>query len=274
MPDEQPPKIMLVTVGTSLFHSASWNFDDTFIKEKNIVEYTNWLDEGNRENDPGPLISPEKRQESNGQFKKHFKTKLISGLDEVDKWTNYFVKDIHIEDILRYSAELSTIFELGLNSKDGLVNFLKEYKIDLIADPNPEGSKPNEQYVAAKHIEAYLNNLDAGLNVNTVNVPGISSKEPDDIIGKKGISGINLLTSIIDEYLKTASELKIIASGGYKSYGFLFGQFLQLRANLFIVYRHEQGDNLMIINRDKIRFPGPEKNFQNSVTLTAGLNRI
>ena len=160
MVSKKKSKAMLVTVGTSLFHSASWEFDEAFVRNKNIQNYKKWLERTDENGEEGPLISPEKRLLATSfNFKKHFETKLLKSLTEIDDWAEYFVSDIQLNDLLRYSAELSTIFELGLHCKnptENLSDFFSAYEINLITDTIGNPNKPNKQYVAAFHIKSYL----------------------------------------------------------------------------------------------------------------------
>lgn len=269
MNEQNKKTIMLVTMGTSLFYSASWNFNMDFFDNKIYYkEYQKWLKEDDKENGPGPLISPEKRLLTTSKsFKKFFEAKIVSSISneiEFKKWLDSFVDDIQPSQILRYSAELSTIFELGLTSNSKLSEYLEKFEICLITDTIGNPHQPNKQYVAAFHIKNYLNKIVGRDTVELFDIPKISSPKPDEMIGKNKISGLYLLSQKIHNIIQNNKTIYIIASGGYKGYGILFGPLIVYYSNVKIIYRHEEGQNLIIVDKNKIYFPKQNKETENT----------
>lgn len=246
-------RIMLVTVGTSLFQSASWKFND-WMRGK-IPQYEKkWKSAGTTEN-RGPLISPEQRLRNGGIIIDQL-TDLLAR-EGPAKWAKHFETGIKRDQLMRYSAELSTLFELGLDFdndfKKGLLTF--KNNLWLIADPQSDDGLPNKQFIAALHLKAYLNTLAPQLGADILEVQGISSTAPATLLDKHARSGLLRLRDEVKkrlDQLPEGSELYIAASAGYKVYGVLLGPFLY-SSKVIIVYRHEEGNLLLRITRDKIK---------------------
>lgn len=273
-------KIMLVTMGTSLFSSASWEFDDWVL---NMVPlYSIWQDGGDWVSNPGPLYSPEKRQRSEraDDIVRSLETNLT--VENADEWAPYFATPEINERcnracFRRFSAEVSTILELGM-AKSGLIKkYLESFeKISLVADPSlNERNKHNSQYVAAVHTKVYLESNFNLSNFEILEIPGLASKTPSVLLkGFNGSDGLNRFIEEIDNMLRSdkIEKFVIIATGGYKIYGVFLGQFIQVSPKVSIVYRHELGDELIIITKDKITIPSENKKEPNTlIKMTQGL---
>ena len=245
-------KIMLVTVGTSLFESASWKFDEDGILEQ-IPLYAQWNDKGKAADpEPGPLLSPEKRRLTGKRIIDQLKTSIT--MENAEEFSGFFENKPSKEELLRYSAELSTMFELAYEYGDNICEGLGLFKdnIWLIADPNPVKGMPNPQYIAALHIKAYLEKTIPGLGVEIMEIPGLSSTARRILLDKDGQTGLLKLGNEVKEKLKEATELVVAASAGYKIYAVLFGALLW-SDKLTIAYRHENSNLLLYVTKNKIR---------------------
>ena len=155
-----PEKLMLVTTGTSLFESASWN-DGDWIDKKGVKAFREWLEPGSL-NEPGPLISHLKRirHEKAEEIMSFFENELT--INNASEWANYFAKDVEMKPkTLRYSAELSTIFDFAMKCNDWK-SFINDFKIIFMCDE----SEKSPTHIAAKHNLTYLQKI-KGINLES-----------------------------------------------------------------------------------------------------------
>ncbi|MBN1271071.1 MAG: hypothetical protein JXB26_02270 [Candidatus Aminicenantes bacterium] len=241
----QERKIMIVTVGTSLFNSASWDFDKV-----DCPRYNLWKDKMNGFGEPGPLISPEARMTNpkGREIKNYFETKLT--LNNTSEWTKRFEVNIKKSEVMRYSAEFSTLFGLRSNKDPKVSNDFTEFeKIHFVYDPDNYKQK-NLQHIAAVHLQAYFKKMFPDTNPDSILISGLSSRNPKILL-----PALEIFLKNISQISQTCHELFVIAAGGYKIYSILVGILSQANSNINIVYRHEEGDKLVIVNRKKIQFP-------------------
>lgn len=241
-------KVMFVTVGTSLFHSASWEASESVLRD--VPFYDRWT-----END-SILREPEARKKLPAGDKIQQRLEYVLRTDNTGVWTGRLAADLLRGEpdpvtVMRYSAELATIlklFEIEGKSFPTLGAFLGSYAaIYLPCDSSAQGDA-NRVYVAAHHLAAYLNRLAEadGMLAQPLAVPGLSSHEPEKLLGAR--SGLGKLASSLLDAARAGDQLDVIVSGGYKLYGIYLYQRLAaegLPVRLF--YIHEDASRLVKI---------------------------
>ena len=238
-------KVMYVTVGTSLFHSATWEAVPELLRE--MPSYEEWMA-------PERLRSPSARQGSDAGALTE--TKLIEKLrpDNAAEWSRRLPGDLvagspRPDTVMRYSAELATIAKLAEQEPVGDVSlraFLQSYdEIQLVADPAHPASGRNLQWTAAEHLTFYLRSLCGGdQRVKVCAVEGLASGSPEDLFAQE--RGLGLLLQKLDSALASGRDLDLIVSGGYKIYGIYLGRLL-VGNGVRMVYIHEKGGELLVL---------------------------
>ena len=236
-------KVMYVTMGTSLFHSATWDADETLRRES--FPYTNWLtDEAKK--------SPERRMgsESSERIRRGLKQSL--NLKNAADWAkrlpkNLLTGNLPVTTPMRYCAELSTLLKLaeateGLGDLQELLNSYQE--IRLIYDRNFSDSEGfNLPAIAAEHLAAYLHAIAGRSVAQPVSEDGISSRDPRVLLEALGTfrSGLQSEQRSVD----------LVISGGYKIYGMLLAPLAGERLRL--LYIHESSEELVIYSDGEAR---------------------
>jgi len=236
-----PEKLMLVTTGTSLFESASWG-DGDWINDEKMEVYREWLKPGSI-NEPGPLISHNKRvrHERAEEIISFFEENLT--VDNAKEWANYFAKEIKRKPgTLRYSAELSTIFDFAMKKRQDWQGFLNEYQIQFICDEN----ETSLSRIAAEHSLAYLKSIEKmeRLNANVKTISGLSSTISDELRDAFD----NLQNYFMEQANINFEEVVIIISGGYKIYPLAFSSIFcenENNNNIKIIYRYEEINQIL-----------------------------
>src|SRR4029077_12952098 len=232
-------KVMFVTVGTSLFHSASWETDSLTAE---IREYREWT-AGNA------LCSPEARKRTRNA--ERIEAALEKGLcaGDYDLWTRRLPEDLlsgspNMDTVMRYSAELATILKTwNLTSEfQTFGDFLRSYStIHLLADPSFR-----LPFQAARHLAPALNTLARNVGpAQLLPVYGFSSTDPGVLLGDH--TGLGRLARFILQDLKDALQVDLVVSGGYKLYGITFTSLLWWfpEKKVRLLYIHEEGNLLM-----------------------------
>ena len=231
---------MFVTVGTSLFHSASW--ED--VPEPR--EYGEWKT-GN------PLCSPEARKRTRNA--ERIEAALEKGLcaGDYDLWVRRLPEDLlsgspHMDTVMRYSAELATILKTwNLTSECPVLgDFLRSYsKIHLVADP-----ASLQPFQAAQHLAHTLNALAGnGGPARVMEVYGLSSTDPAVLLGDH--TGLGLLGRLIFQNWNDLRQIDLVVSGGYKLYGITLTALLRFpEKKVRLLYIHEEGSRLVQIPRE------------------------
>jgi hypothetical protein len=230
---------MFVTVGTSLFHSASWEKDSL----TEIREYGEWTADKT-------LCSPEARKRTRNA--ERIEAALEKGLcaGDYDLWARRLPADLlsgspHMDTVMRYSAEFATILKTWNLTSDfpSFGDFLRSYsKIHLIADPSSR-----LPFQAAHHLTHSLNQV-AGNDgpAQVMPVYGLSSTDPAVLLGDH--TGLGLLGQIILPDLNGALQTDLVVSGGYKLYGIILTSLLRLpEKKVRLLYIHEEGNRLIQI---------------------------
>lgn len=240
-------KVMYVTVGTSLFHSASWEADD--VKE-HIRHYEEWISKD-------PLRSPEARKRTlhAESIEAVLKKALCAGDHAL--WAQRLARDLRDGDpspdtLMRFSAELATIFKMREQASEfaTLRDFLGSYsRIHLVSDSGTGRSGSDLQFAAANHLTCYLNQLSGNQGIAQVlPIPFLSSTSPAELLGDR--TGLGLLAQHIASDLEHLSQIDLVISGGYKLYGIALSPLLRLPdVAARLLYIHEDGEHLIQIPR-------------------------
>ena len=140
-------RLMYVTVGTSLFESATWQAADELVGK--VRGYEEWLTEET-------LRSPEARRSH--RLAARIRAALAEHLSvaNVGEWTEFLPDElragVHRGPAMRYSAELATILEMyqddcrpGMTFRDFLTSSYRQvhavYEEDLCADGKPDPAR-------------------------------------------------------------------------------------------------------------------------------------
>ncbi len=242
-------KVMFVTVGTSLFHSASWEPDKAVLL--GVQGYYQWTA------DVAILKEPEARKRTSAA--RRIQADLEEGLrhDNAPVWAERLAHDLTSGNpdpntVMRYSAELATILKLFVaeGGTDSLKDFLRSYdRICLPCDSSDQGTAKLPR-VAAHHLAAYLNLLagSEGLLAQPLPVAGLSSTDPETLLGET--TGIKELGKKLLK--EEAEQLDLIASGGYKLYGiYLYQLLVSKRLPVRLFYIHEDAGRLVKMENDE-----------------------
>jgi hypothetical protein len=248
---------MFVTVGTSLFHSASWEpVKDLAIA---IPAYEAWTR-------PELLASPEKRKSAENAelILAKLKARLLEQNAAI--WAGRLPSDLRSGrpdrgTVMRYSAELATILKLAEHEPQGggtFGEFLGSYAaVHLVSDPSFHPGRGKLSNVAAHHLTAYLEALaPAGWGgARREDVPGLSSANPDEILPADEGSGLPLLAKRLRSAAQQHASVDLVISGGYKIYGIFLAPLLA-SAKFRLVYLHEEGERLLILRGQGEDQPG------------------
>jgi hypothetical protein len=232
-------KVMFVTVGTSLFHSASWE------TVPEIREYGEWkIDK--------TLCSPEARKRTRNaeRIEAALEKALCAG--DYELWTQCLPADLlagspHMDTVMRYSAELATILKTWNLTSDfpAFGEFLRSYsKIHLVADPTSR-----LPFHAAHHLAQALNALAGnGGPARVMEVYGLSSTDPGVLLGDH--TGLGLLGRLLFQDWNEVRQMDLVVSGGYKLYGIYLTPLLPFPdKQVRLLYIHEEGDHLIQVTQ-------------------------
>lgn len=244
-------KLMIVTVGTSLFHSACWDETNNDLGTK-LDEFDNYLQ---MSSDKIFLNSPDERKIRFPSITNFFLTELK--FNNANDWANFVKVYSGTIPLMRYSAEISTIINFVKQQENDRhipwKEILSEYEIVFLHDNHED----NLSYVAAYHNSAYLKtilNLPQ-LDSNPYSIENLSSKNPGDLIKAipKLHEFINLqLTEANESGSHVYDEVVMIISGGYKIYGLVGWGFLT-HPRFSIAYQHEEANKILIQNIEKLK---------------------
>lgn len=241
-------KVLFVTVGTSLFHSASWEPEAL---ERDVPEYFQWT------RDEEVLSEPEARKRTPAATRIQSRLEFVLRSDNAGEWAQRLARDLTDGEpdpatAMRYSAELATLlklFEAEGSRGESLADFLGSYeRIYLPCDSSGQGPA-RLAYVAAHHLASYLNRLAGNpLLAEPLPVPGLSSTTPDVLLGEN--SGLGRLSHLILNNVDGADRQDFVISGGYKLYGIYLRPLLDREdREVRLFYIHEDGQRLLTISR-------------------------
>jgi hypothetical protein len=240
-------RAMFVTVGTSLFHSASWEpVEDLMIA---VPGYEAWT-RGDL------LVSPERRKSAKDAERTlaGLKSRLLE--QNASIWAARLPAELRSGrpdrgTVMRYSAELATILKLGEHepqSSGSFGDFLRSYEaVRLVSDPTFYADRGRLSNVAAHHLAAYLAALAPGwAGARPEDVPGLSSADPDEFLPDDDGSGLPLLAKKLRMAADRHQSIDLVVSGGYKIYGIYLAPLLA-SSRFRIVYLHEESERLLIL---------------------------
>ncbi len=251
-------KVMFVTVGTSLFHSATWGPGPEVLQL--APGYGEWLK-------PPALGSPEERRRAD-----RTRAGLLQHLavDNVEEWAGRLAAELLAgpppATPMRYSAEMATLVKMHQESGEGdepisFGDFLCGYEsIHLLfeRDHDPDG-RPNDSRVAGEHLVGYLNRAAGRAVASGLPISGLSSTDPARLIGGGGAfrkGALERLAEELEAVRRPGVELvDLVISGGYKLYGVALAHLAEesdRKPRFRLVYVHEMGEQLMTYDRGAI----------------------
>ena len=249
-------RLMVVTVGTSLFQSASWDQIDKIFPES-AKTYRNyyqkyWISDENN----GGLDSPDYRRKNDFGLEEYFQNELKS--ENAETWSNWIASyQTIITPKMRYSAELATL----LNYADILakwencswVEALNKYDIYFIHDFEPE----SHSCIAAKHNCVYARKIlvENGFKfkpkqvIMTYPLKKFSGNEPLSLT--HGLKAFQQWLLDAQFNMPPFEQIDVVISGGYKAYS-LVGHGFLLDPRFRVVYQHEKFNHVVVQDRDKL----------------------
>ncbi|MBI2841709.1 MAG: hypothetical protein HYX75_25625 [Acidobacteria bacterium] len=228
---------MIVTVGASLFHSASWKNEGPF---QDIQGYGKWFD-GDRLDHPSKRLSivDGDRGELTGAFVREQLRRLLSA-SSASQLSQFVAQDL--DRPLRYSAEISTILKLHAHHRNshneaGFGSFLHsayERVIFVCA-----AAATDDSYIAAQHLSAQLAqvaSLGAGLVRVSSEIEGETLEQRTECFG-------NYLGTLA----RTNGACDLVVSGGYKIYGIQAALILPQQNDWRLIYLHEDDEDPQLV---------------------------
>lgn len=252
---------MFITVGTSLFSSATWE------AAKEILDVCPGYDHWTRA--PAFLGSPELRRSRNSTSEK-IRFSLETALRErlPGFWAPHLPEDFRAGEVrmgtaMRYCAELATLIKLAEQDDEGrkLRALLKSYEEVFVAF-DADVARPTA--VVGPHLVSYIKVASGADRVRPLPVPGLSSTDGDKLLQPN--SGVMLLKKRIIELAKQPA-IDLLVTGGYKVYALVLASLLfHLRARTCrLVYIHEEGDKLITIDPEHVGMDGEDYPFHASL---------
>lgn len=253
-------RMMFITVGTSLFQSASW--EEAAVPASEVPYYAEWLEPG-EPGRPGPRESPEARLDS--PHAARIRAALREGLTarNAGEWASRLPPGLAAADPaepMRYSAELATLLHLCEAEGLSLSDLLATYgRIHVVFDGDPADLSA----AAGAHLVAYLNRVAGAELAQSLPVSGLSSPDPQRLLGSAHEKGAlkRLVEQLMGEVREAGGELErvdLVVSGGYKIYGVVLARLADLgegqrrrlglhaqRPAFRLAYIHEKGSGLV-----------------------------
>lgn len=249
-------KLMIITVGTSIFHSACWNKDHPdFIKELGDIwqEYCESFANPGVSGDPGGLFDPEKRRKEGKNLENFFKDRLKG--NSAGCWPEWVATfDPPDSPAHRYSAEIATILCFAENEADKVDStwqkVLEPYDFYFVHDSDTASLSG----IAGLHNRTYLEkllNTESG-RMKSVEISGFSEhKNPRLLI--KALKEFRLFLSQAKASVQPLYDtIDIVISGGFKVYGVVGYGFL-LNHNFRTLYMHDESSRVIIQDRKTMR---------------------
>lgn len=246
---------LVITVGTSLFHSATWEPQGVL---ESISGYDRWADPSGEY-----FLSPRRRDrdERVGEalrelLEHHDPRSLLECLPAELRGQRPPRRHA-----MRYSAELATLILLASRRECTLEGLLAGYdRVTLTADPmaQPDGVGEGTTWVAARHLAATLETLAGDTEVEVRTIDGLSSasaRELEEALGK--------LLRHVHALLGRAVAVDVVATGGFKVYGLALARLLCCtgEVRLELHYIHEAGDELVSLDRGRLQVGERELRF-------------
>ncbi len=221
---QQQNKLLIITIGTSLYTSASWNFAGWMPKA--YPEWTPFYG----------LPSSRATSENATTIKEDLSTKILNSENNVTHFLQALV-DPALGSEMRYSAEIATtlLYVQSIDHGKFWKENLSEYKVVLFCD---EGN--NDSRAIAKHTKAYLEKWMtdfSGWEVDLEPINDFSATEPGSLTG-----AMREYSAACEKYVNMLgaewAELVFNISGGYKIYGIHPARLLK-KDKVIAIYLHE-----------------------------------
>lgn len=217
----------MVTVGTSLFSSASWSCEGDL---KSVRGYRGWT----RELLDDPAGRRGEGARTVGDLEKLLKEK------ETEITERHFAPDF--DRPLRYSGELTTLLRCHQSplsrAGESFAAFLQRsyQEIQLLAATN----RSNSSNVAARHLQVILRDKLGHPNVSMPET--LRSSHLHELIG--------YLRDHLEDLTRTGVEADLLVTGGYKAYSLLAGKFVATQPkdrHWRALYLHEEESGQLIV---------------------------
>lgn len=234
---------MIVTVGTSLFTSATWNTQGSPLETKTYIlrAYEIWLRD-HLEDPQGRvwMVSDAPERLSGQSVRYELETQL--NRTNAAQWGTWIARDL--DHPLRYSAELATIVRLfgterlaGENFGRFLGNRYREIVLVTIDDRSDLG------HIAACHLVEYLKAL--------AEDPGLPIRLEATLRGPRLFDRVTSLDRYLNEQDKVPA-CDLVVSGGYKVLSTIAGRYAA-RRGWQLIYVHEDGKDLVQVASHQLR---------------------
>lgn len=259
-------RFLLVTVGTSLFTSASWAPER--LSGFGLQRYEEWT-KGEK------LIDPKARDRDprvRPLMERAVLESVQPGTDELDPvWVDALPDELqrgepNKTDAMRYSAELATLIHLAERRKETLRELLAGY--DRIALPiegiRATGDQERDKSaIAGIHLKHYLERIlgggegDAGERIELWRIEELTSTEPADLT-----AALERLAERTVEQCRSVDAFDLVVTGGYKIYGFYLAPLVLTAGggprpvDGALHYVHERGAALVSLEGETIRVDG------------------
>ena len=241
-------KLMIATVGTSIFHSASWDENKDGLDEimPDFIRYKEMCSKQHL------LESPESRKIQYSDVAENMKK--ILKVNNAVEWAKYVAEYSNTTPLMRYSAEIATLIGFvkieGVNRGIPWQNIIKEYEIIFLHDHHDN----NPSKIAAFHNAEYLKKIIGidELDSKPVKITNFSSEIPGELVD--AVVGLQKFVQLQIKAGKTGyhyKEVVMVVSGGFKIYGLIAWGFLN-NPRFKVVYQHEQAEAIFAISKDKI----------------------
>lgn len=225
---QQQNKLLVITIGTSLYTSASWNSDGCMPKD-----YPEWIS-------LCKLPSSRATSENATTIKKDLSVRILNSENDITPFTQVLAEpELGLE--MRYSAEIATtlLYIRSIDHGKPWKENLSEYKVVLFYD---EGN--NDSRAIAKHTKAYLEKWMTDFyewEVGLESINDFSATEPGSLIG-----AMKEYSAACEKYVAMLgvewAELVFNISGGYKIYGIHPARLLK-KDKVIAIYLHESSES-------------------------------
>ncbi|MCB1037279.1 MAG: hypothetical protein KDD47_25845 [Acidobacteria bacterium] len=239
-------RTLLFTVGTSLFHSATWRVEGPLAE---IRGYRRWVEKEDL------LESPEKRKLSPGFTEQELLDLLRStSPDEMAELLPDSLTEPGpaLRTPARYCAEMTTLLLLSEIEGADLGPFLERYdRILIAADPVRKGEPliHKDGYVAAVHLQATLRRLAPSTECRLLKIQHLSAQGVRYL--QKGLEGLR--DAAADAVREPDAALDCIVTGGYKAYGYMLAPLaLGEASRVRLIYNHEKGEEVVCLARNEL----------------------
>ena len=243
---------VVITVGTSLFHSATWRCEGSLA---GISGYKRWTEE------KAFIESPRLRDRDPALVSSRLGDLLTE--DNSEELAAFLPDELAMGDFLpketmRFSAEIASLVKLAAVERCTPAELLK--KLDgcyLPADPlrRPVDQKRNPSYVAAVHLKEYFDHI-AGAEVASLwGVTGLASLRPKELVlGLEDL--LERLRSL--EPKGQPFRLDLLIAGGFKVYGTVLAPLAlgPFPGDVRVHYIHEAGRYLVSLEGGQLVFTG------------------